>query len=120
MYHDTLLAQVARDNPKFKPLLPPSPHTRYTRAWCEKDSTYKWASRLLELVRFTELVVEMGLRRKVSHKNRWRGIVLLEVMKSVFFLHTLKIPSNRAVLQSDAPVCSDETDSSTIAHPTNP
>lgn len=86
MYHDTLLAKVGQSDPKYKPLLPSSPHTRYTRAWCEKDSRYKWFARALELIRFTELLLEMGLRRKVSHKTRWKGIVLLEVVKCVSYL----------------------------------
>ena len=88
MYHDTLLAKVAHSDPKYKPLLPSSVHTRYTRAWCERDARYKWAGRALELLKFTELLVEMGLRRKVSRRTRWKGIILLEVIKCVkFFLH---------------------------------
>ena len=81
MYHDTLLERVVQAEPKYKALIPPSPHTRYTRAWSEKNAFYKWAARVLELVRFTELLIEMGLRRKVSQRNRWRGIVFLEVIK---------------------------------------
>lgn len=83
MYHDTLLAKVAHSDPKYKPLLPSSVHTRYTRAWCERDARYKWAGRALELLKFTELLIEMGLRRKVSSQTRWKGIILLEVMKCV-------------------------------------
>ena len=83
MYHDTLLAKVAHADPKYKPLLPSSAHTRYTRAWCEKDARYKWAGRALELIKFTELFIEMGLRRKVSRQTRWRGVILLEVIKCV-------------------------------------
>lgn len=81
MYHDTLLERVVQAEPKYKALIPPSLHTRYTRAWSEKNAFYKWAARVLELVRFTELLIEMGLRRKVLQRNRWRGIVILEVIK---------------------------------------
>ncbi|EJF66760.1 peroxisome membrane protein [Dichomitus squalens LYAD-421 SS1] len=91
MYHDTLLAKVAHSDPKYKPLLPSSPHMRYTRAWCEKDARYKWAGRALELIKFTELLLEMGLRRKVSHKTRWRSIVVLEALKAVLRLALLRI-----------------------------
>ncbi|RPD55802.1 peroxisome membrane protein [Lentinus tigrinus ALCF2SS1-6] len=91
MYHDTLLAKVAQTDPKYKPLIPSSPHTRYTRAWCDKDTRYKWAARALELIRFTELLLEMGLRRKVSRKTRWRGIVMLEVLKALLRLALLRI-----------------------------
>lgn len=81
MYHDTLLARYLQGVPKYKPLLPSSPHAKYTRAWCEKSAVYKWAARVLELIRFTQLLIEMGLRRKASPRTRWRGIVLLEVIK---------------------------------------
>jgi hypothetical protein len=84
LYHDTLLAKVAQNDPKYKPLIPTSLHTRYTRAWSDKNPRYKWAARALELIRFTELLVEMGLRRKVSSQNKWRAIVSLEVLKCVF------------------------------------
>lgn len=84
LYHDTLLAKIAQNDRKYKPLIPTSLHTRYTRAWSDKNYWYKWAARTLELLRFTQLVIEMGLRRKVSTKNKWRAIVLLEVLKYVF------------------------------------
>ncbi|KZW02578.1 peroxisome membrane protein [Exidia glandulosa HHB12029] len=92
LYHDTLLARrLAQLGPKHKPVLPPSLHTRYTRAWADKDKTYRWAARMLEIVRFTELVVEMGLRRKVGPTGRWRGIVTLEVIKAILRLILLKV-----------------------------
>lgn len=81
MYHDTLLAKIIQADPKYRPLIPPSLHTRFTKAWSDKDNVYKWAARMLELLRYTELVVEMGLRRKVSSRNKWRAIILLEVIK---------------------------------------
>lgn len=83
LYHDTILSRIARADPKFKPLIPPSPHSRYTRSWSDKSRLYKWAARTLEVIRFTELLMEMGMRRKLSNKNRWRGIVLLEFIKCV-------------------------------------
>lgn len=83
LYHDTLLSRAVKADPKLRPLVPSSLHTRYTRAWCEKNATYKWASRALEIIKFVQLLVEMGLRRTVSSKARWRGIVLIEMIKYV-------------------------------------
>ncbi|KAL9716282.1 hypothetical protein Ac2012v2_000728 [Leucoagaricus gongylophorus] len=91
MYHDTVLAKVVGNNPKYRPLIPSSLHTRYTKAWLSKHTQYKWAARILELLRFTELVIEMCLRRKVSEKLRWRGIVIIEVIKAALRLLLLKI-----------------------------
>jgi len=83
MYHDTLLSRVVSNNPSYKPLIPTTLHTRFTKAWTDKTALYKWASRALEVIKFTELMIEMGLRRKFSTKAKWRGIVLLEMIKSV-------------------------------------
>lgn len=102
MYHDALLSRIAHADPNFKPLLPPSAHSRYTRAWSDKSARYKWAARTLEVIRFTELVLEMGMRRKVSNKTKWRGIVLLEVIKAVLRLIILKI-TRRPLLSPPLP-----------------
>ena len=83
MYHDTLLARVVKATPSYRPLIPTSLHTRFTKAWVDKDALYKWAARVLEIVRFTELMIEMSLKRKVSEKTRWRSVVLLEILKCV-------------------------------------
>ena len=83
LYHDTLLARIVQSDPKWKPILPLPLHTKYTRAWCNKDKAYTWIARVLELIRFTQLLIEMGMRRKLSDKNRWRGIVIIEAIKYV-------------------------------------
>jgi len=81
MYHDTLLARIIKANPSYHPLIPASLHSRFTRAWSDKDVLYKWSARTLEFIRFTELVLEMLLRRKVTEKTKWRLIIILEVVK---------------------------------------
>ncbi|KAJ7103567.1 peroxisomal membrane protein PEX16 [Mycena belliarum] len=102
MYHDTLLAKVVQRDPKYRPLIPASLHTRFTRAWSDKNTPYKWAARVLELIRFTELVLEMGLRRKVTPRTRWRGVVLLEIIKAVLRIMLLRI-TRRPLLSPPIP-----------------
>lgn len=80
LYHDTLLARRYAD-PKYKPLVPPTAHTRFTRAWVERSKLYRWVSRSLEIIKYLELVLEMVLRRKTTLTNVWRGIVALESVK---------------------------------------
>lgn len=80
MYHDTLLAQRLGDG-KVKALIPPTEQSRYTRAWTQKDRMYKYAARMLEVLRFTQLVIEMSLRRRLNSRGVWRGIVALEAIK---------------------------------------
>jgi len=91
LYHDTLLARIVQNDSNRKPILPIPLHTRYTRAWCDKDGAYKWIARTLELLKYTQLLVEMGLRRKTSDKTRWRGIVLLETVKALLRFVLLRI-----------------------------
>ncbi|KAJ7038240.1 peroxisomal membrane protein PEX16 [Mycena alexandri] len=102
MYHDTLLAKVVQRDPKYRPLIPSSLHTRFTRAWSDKNNRYKWAARSLELIRFTELVLEMTLRRKVSPRARWRSVVLLEIIKAVLRIILLRI-TRRPLLNPPIP-----------------
>jgi len=116
LYHDTLLAKITDTEPKLKPLLPPSLHTRYTRAWIDSDRRYRWAARVLELVRFVELLIEMGLRRKVSSKARWRGVVLLEAIKAILRFVLLRI-TRRPLLSP--PIPERDVDPDAIPPPSN-
>ncbi|EIM92513.1 peroxisome membrane protein [Stereum hirsutum FP-91666 SS1] len=116
LYHDTLLARIIDAEPKHKPLLPPSLHTRYTRAWADGHVRYKWIARVLELVRFTELLIEMGLRRKFSEKGRWRGIVLLEAIKAMLRFALLRI-TRRPILSP--PIPERDIDPANLPPPSN-
>ncbi|KIL70868.1 hypothetical protein M378DRAFT_183437 [Amanita muscaria Koide BX008] len=116
MYHDTLLEKSVRNDPKYKPLIPMSLHTRYTRAWVEKSPLYKWASRTLEIIRFTQLLMEMCLRRKVSQKTRWRSVIALETIKAVLRLVLLRI-TRRPLLSP--PIPERDLDPASIPPPSN-
>lgn len=107
LYHDTLLARrlalVKSTNPKtVHEIIPPSTHTRYTRGWSQKDSLYKWSARGLEVLRFTQLVIEMLLKRFTGRNGRWRGIFLLELAKALFQLALLQ-RTKRPVLSPPIP-----------------
>ncbi|CAK5280208.1 unnamed protein product [Mycena citricolor] len=102
MYHDTLLGKIVQKNPKYRPLIPTSLHTRFTRAWSDKNTQYRWIARTLEFIRFTELVVEMTLRRKVSERARWRIVVLIESIKALLRIVLLRI-TRRPLLSPPIP-----------------
>ncbi|KAL0576351.1 hypothetical protein V5O48_005610, partial [Marasmius crinis-equi] len=116
MYHDTLLARLVSSDPNLRSLLPPSMHTRFTRAWADKDARYKWIARVLEVIRFTELLIEMGLRRKASDRSRWRGVVLLEVLKAGLRLALLKITKGPLL---SPPIPERDFDPTTMPPPSN-
>ncbi|THH34101.1 hypothetical protein EUX98_g121 [Antrodiella citrinella] len=128
MYHDTLLSKFVHSHPKYRPLIPSTLHSRYTRAWSDKSRLYKWIARSLELVRYLELLVEMGLRRKVSVKARWRSVVFIEIIKAVLRLILLKITKRplisplipeREFDPAALPELSDDASSPTLA-PSSP
>ncbi|KAG8904637.1 Peroxisomal membrane protein pex16 [Tulasnella sp. 403] len=104
LYHDTLLARRLKAEPKLRPIIPPSPHSRYTHAWADKDAGYKWAARMLEIVKFVELVFEMTLRRTFKAKQRtvWKAIVCVETVKAFLKLFLLAI-TRRPVLSPPIP-----------------
>ncbi|KAI6162158.1 peroxisomal membrane protein PEX16 [Pisolithus thermaeus] len=77
LYHDTLLARIAQHDTKRKPILPVPLHTKYTQQ--------------VEFIRFTQLLIEMGMRRKFSEKNKWRGIVVIESIKVILRLVMLRV-----------------------------
>ncbi|QRW05495.1 peroxisomal membrane protein PEX16 [Ceratobasidium sp. AG-Ba] len=112
LYHDTLLARRMELDPKSKPVLPPSVHSRYTRAWAKRDGGYRWAARLLEIVRFVELVIEMGMRRKLKAKTVWRGIFMLEAIKAGLKLFLLKLTRRPVLLP---PIPEREMDPATLS-----
>lgn len=112
LYHDTLLARRMELDPKCKPVLPPSSHSRYTRAWAGRDGRYRWAARLLEIVRFVELVLEMGMRRKFKQRTVWRGIFALETIKAALRLFLLKLTRRPVLLP---PIPEREIDPATMS-----
>jgi len=102
MYHDTLLAKIARNDRNYRPLIPLSLHTRFTGMWSEKDVRYKWAARTLQTIKFTELLMEMTLRRKVTSITRWRTVILLEIIKALLRFSLLRI-TRRPLLSPPVP-----------------
>jgi len=123
LYHDTLLTRRVKTEPKLRPIIPPSPHSRYTHAWADKNRGYKWAARLLEIIKYLELLFEMTLRRrmKATQKTIWRSIVCLELLKASLRLFLLKI-TRRPLLSP--PIPEREIDPATLADlsppPTSP
>jgi len=76
---------------------------------------YKWAARALEFIRFTELVSEMLLRRKVTEKTKWRLIISLEVVKAILRMLLLRITHRPLVIP---PIPERDIDPSQL-HPSN-
>ena len=65
IYHDSILTRAAAEHAaKTGTLLPPSTSfNRYTRYWLSHSNAYKRISRLLTLTSYTEVLLEMGVKK---------------------------------------------------------
>lgn len=82
LYHDSIVKKAADQLPDHKkPRL--SAHSRYTSYWLQHSKTYATCARLLTVLGYSELVIEMLGRKKLSRDRKWRLIILLEATKYV-------------------------------------
>lgn len=96
LYHDALLTRhVAPRNQ--------APHARYTRFWASRSPLYRRVALLLQMVRYTELLLEMAAKRRGGEKLRWRAVVLLEVIKAICRLVLLRATRGRSTVSPVLP-----------------
>ena len=110
LYHDILLRRVVTS----LPLSPnstssttttpaPTPHARYTKFWTARSKTYRRVALLLQMVIYTELLCEMGAKRRGGERARWGVVVLLEAIKAVCRLILLKVMRSRPLVSPVLP-----------------
>ncbi|KAL1858944.1 hypothetical protein VTK73DRAFT_7728 [Phialemonium thermophilum] len=104
MYHDTLLARAVSLSklPLSAVARIPSPHSRYTRFWTERNPLYRRVAYLLQIVQYVELLCEMVAKRR-GERARWRVVVLLEAVKAACRLLLLRITRSRPVVSPPLP-----------------
>ena len=104
LYHDSLLSRALAHSlgQGAKTKQHQSPHNRYTRHYCAKSGTYRRTAVTLQVVQFTELLLEMMARRK-GEKARWRLVVFLEMIKAVCRLILLRLTNSRPLLSPPLP-----------------
>lgn len=61
--------------------MPVSAHTRFTKWFCTQSKVYKSAARLLSIVIYMQLLVEMAAKKYKGEKGRWRAVIGLEGIK---------------------------------------
>ncbi|KAK9899753.1 peroxisome membrane protein [Cystobasidium minutum MCA 4210] len=94
-------------------VMPVSAHTRFTKWFCTQSKLYKTAARLLSIVIYMQLLVEMAAKKYKGEKGRWRAVIGLEGIKAVLRLILLRLTAQRTVLQPSIPERS--TDPSLLA-----
>lgn len=100
LYHDLLLFRSSLSpsaSPKGPTTLSKSLHARYTRFWAAKSTLYRRVAIVLQMVQYTELLLEMWAKRR-GEAMRWRVVVLIEAVKAFCRLLLLKITRSRPLV----------------------
>ncbi|MCJ1307347.1 Peroxisomal membrane protein pex16 [Agyrium rufum] len=82
LYHTSILHRSAPSAQWQAKFPSPDPHTRYTKFWTSHSRLYKRAAVFLQTIQYTELLCEMGAKRR-GEKVRWRVVVVLELLKAL-------------------------------------
>jgi len=100
LYHDSLLSRALAHSVQQKQHQ--NPHNRYTRYYCSKSATYRRTATTLQVVQYTELLLEMMAKRR-GDKTRWRVVVLLEFVKAFCRLMLMRLTNSRPLLSPPLP-----------------
>lgn len=114
LYHDALSNRPSSSSSSSSSLsvpasaattlgLPVSPHSRYTKYWLKQSKLYKAVARLLSVVSYAQLLLEMAGKKYKGEAGRWRVVIGLESLKAVLRLLLLRLTSQRTVLQPSIP-----------------
>ncbi|RMY40826.1 hypothetical protein D0865_12453, partial [Hortaea werneckii] len=101
LYHDSLLSRALAQSLQQRKHHQ-TPHNRYTGFYCQKSSTYKGTAITLQVIQYTELLLEMMAKRK-GEKSRWRMVVVLETIKAMCRLILMRLTNSRTLLNPPLP-----------------
>lgn len=101
LYHDILLFRSSL-LPSFAVSKLPSTinkslHARYTRFWTAKSNLYRRVAIVLQVVQYTELLLEMWAKRR-GEAVRWRVVVIIEAVKALCRILLLRITRARPLV----------------------
>lgn len=100
LYHDSLLSRALAHSLQQKQHQ--SPHNRYTRYYCSRSPTYRRTATTVQVVQYTELLLEMMAKRR-GEKTRWGVVMLLEAIKAFCRLILMRLTNSRPLLSPPLP-----------------
>ncbi|KAI9894807.1 MAG: Peroxisomal membrane protein pex16 [Vezdaea aestivalis] len=104
LYHSSVLTRHLSTPSNPTPALP-TPHNRYTHHMRQTSPLYARLSVFVQTLRYTELLLEMGAKRRGGDKARWRAVVLIEALKAVCRLCMLRATEGRPLVNPPLPEC---------------
>ncbi|KAI8086573.1 peroxisome membrane protein [Halteromyces radiatus] len=100
LYHNSILRRAANDIIQQCKVtnIEESQFNKYTRFWNHQSGTHRMISRILSIIAYTQVLMEMGLLRKRSHKTHYQWIAILEAIKAILRLTFFRITNHRMIL----------------------
>ncbi|KAK9364766.1 peroxisome membrane protein [Lipomyces kononenkoae] len=102
LYHDTILAH-ALSSSAFSSKYQPSLHTRYTRHFATRNTSYKSTAYTLVVIQKTQLLIEIMSRKYGGQRGQRTAIVGIESIKAACRLALFRISGSRTVLTPPIP-----------------
>lgn len=87
LYHDALSNRLpasrssGETSTSTSMTLPVSPHARYTKYWLRQSKLYKATARLLSVISYAQLLIEMAGKKYKGEQGRWNAVIALESIK---------------------------------------
>lgn len=102
LYHDSVLVRsLASLPPSARPN--PSAHARYTRHYTTSSPPYAALSRTLTILCYGELLIEMGIQKRLGHQKSEKVVLAIECFKAVLRLGLMKVTGGRTSVQPALP-----------------
>ncbi|KAI8099761.1 peroxisome membrane protein [Halteromyces radiatus] len=101
LYHNSILRRAAQQ--KAKELKRPelaqdSTFNKYLLFWQQRSKWNHTASTILSILAYTQVLIEMGVRKKWGKRAQWKIIAFLEAFKVLLRLGLLKTTEDRMTL----------------------
>ena len=82
LYHDAIMAQAVEESKLLSyQFCKISVFNRFIRYWRDSSVFFKSCSLLLTLFRYTEVLMEMSVRKVWGDSTRWKWITFMELIK---------------------------------------
>ncbi|CAO3589576.1 unnamed protein product [Absidia cylindrospora] len=100
LYHNSILRRAANQVIQQAKVsgIEESQFNKYTQYWNSKSGTQQTISRILSFIAYTQVLLEMGLLRKGSHKTHYQWIAGLEAIKALLRLTMFRLTGHRMLL----------------------
>ncbi|KAI7861039.1 peroxisome membrane protein [Circinella umbellata] len=99
LYHNAILRRAAHHHAdETKSEHEESAFNKYFNFWSTHSPMHKKCSTLLSIISYTQVLMEMGVLKKLGKQAQWKWIAILETIKVALRLSLFKLTSNRMIM----------------------